>query len=72
MKGYPRQINDPSQGEYLRSEGRAEDALPGSGLLADTNNPSASALESALQTRRQKLSEKKIGLYPTPGESDIQ
>lgn len=61
-------ILNPSQGPYLR----AEQQSPQSGLLSTDNNPQGTALENALQNRRQKLAEKKIGLFPEPGEQDIQ
>ena len=66
MKGF--QIRNPSQGEYLHNEAMAEDH----GLLSLTDNPQGNALEAALANRRQKLAEKKIGLYPDPEDISEQ
>ena len=68
MKGVPRDITQPSPGNYYKPETRADEH----GLLGDNDNPSGTVMESALQNRRQKLAGKKIGLAPTPGDQGEQ
>ena len=57
----PPKIMDP---QYDKSMDLAQN----NGILSTSDNPAGDALGNALQNRRQKLSEKKIGLFPTSPE----
>lgn len=68
MKNVPRDIQHPSPFEYAKPEENAID----NGLLSTSDNPAGDALAQSLQSRREKLATKKIGLNVDPQDVSEQ
>lgn len=68
MMNVPKIIERPSPGNYYKPEQEVESG----GLLGNDENSASTVLETALRNRRQKLSEKKIGLFPESADATEQ
>ena len=62
-------INAPRASKIMDPQyDKSMDLSQNNGILSASDNPAGDALGNALQNRRQKLAEKKIGLFPTSPE----